>query len=298
MMLVQKQKNILSFVLTLLASAYVFADVPLQTTTSTSTTSTTSGPAVSTTITSIQKIEAEKEKQFTLTTAIEYSQKIAVDERSERERGTDINLSATYKINSLYTVLTKASITKDLMGPQDTTFSDTTLGAAVKGVQINPTLITTHSVSAILPTSDVSQKRDRLRTAMGLSNGISYSNDYIQAKYNLAISKNFHEFSQNAEGTMLSEYKITNSVDLIVPVTDKFSVSATGLYRTSFTYDKDQKYGFGFYGDLNYDFTQKLSANIGISTEGSALKSNGVDSNISVYDDNSSVTRAGITYVY
>ncbi len=284
--MVKKQKNISIFTFVLLLSQSIFADV------------TKTAPAVSTTTTVVQKTETETEKPFTLTTAIEYSEKIAVDERSERERGTDINLSASYKINSLYTVLTKASITKDLMGPQDTTFSDTTIGAVVKGVQINPSLITTHSISAILPTSDVSQKRDRLRASIGVSNGISFSNDYIQAKYSLSISKNFHQFSQNAEGTALSEYKISNTIDLVVPVTEKFSISATGLYRTSFTYDKDQKYGFGFYGDLNYDLTQKLSANVGISTEGSALKSNGVDSNISVYDQNSSITRAGITYVY
>ena len=72
----------------------------------------------------------------------------------------------------------------------------------------------------------------------------------------------------------------------------------SGLYRTSFTYDKDQNYSFAIDSDLNYDLSSKLAANLGVSNEGSALKDNGADSNINIYDGKSSVFRAGITYTY
>jgi hypothetical protein len=254
-------------------------------------------PVVNTTQTKVST-EAVTEKKFSLSTSVEYSQKVEVEANTERESGTDLSFLANYKINELYNINAKAALTQELSGPKNSSVSDTTVGFGIKGLQINNQLITTHSLSAVIPTSQTTRTKDRLRTAVGISNGIAFTSDNLTAKYKLSLSKNFHEFSQNAEGIFLNEYRISNAIDVIVPITEKFSVSATGYYRISFTYEKDQKYGFGFDGDLNYDFTKKLSANLGISNEGSALKANGTDSNINVYDEATSVTRAGLTYVY
>ena len=253
---------------------------------------------VSTTQSQIKPDNISAEKIFSLSTSIEYSQKVEVEQNVERERGTDINLVAGYKINSLYSVNAKTGFTKELSGPQNTTMANTTLGAAVKGIQINPETITTHGLSVVLPTSEVSQKRDRLNTSISLANGISYKGEIISAKYTLGLTKNFHEFEQNAEGAFLTEYRITNGLDLSAALTEKFSISVSGLYRTSFTYTKDQKYSFAIDSDLNYDLTEKLATNLGVSNEGSALKDNGADTNINIYDGKSSVFRAGITYTY
>jgi len=261
-------------------------------------TSQTLTAAVLNTTTTTLKTEKPKEKSFSLSTSIEYSQKVEVPINAERDRGTDLSLAASYKINNLYSASAKTALTQDLTGPKNSAFSDISLGFSVKGIEINKKTLTTHSVSALVPISTNSLERDRLRTSIGLSNGISYTGDRLISKYKLSLSKNFHEFSQNADGLFLTEYRITNSVELAVPVTEKFSISATGLYRASFTYDKDAKYGFGIDADLNYDFTEKLSVNLGASNEGNALKSNGTDSNINIYNEASSVFRAGITYVY
>jgi hypothetical protein len=243
-------------------------------------------------------LNSETAKKFSLITGLEYSQKVEVEENTERESSTDLSFMATYKINELYNLSAKTALTQELNGPRNSAISDTTVGIGVKGVKINDQWITTHAMSAILPTSETSQERDRLRTALAISNGVSYSGDLLKAKYSLGLSKNFHEFDQNAEGTFLNEYRITNLISLIVTVSDKFSVSVSGLYRISYTYDKIDRYGFGTFGDLNYAFKEDLFTNLGVSTEGNALKSNGVDSNINVYDDTASVVRAGLTYVY
>lgn len=267
----------------------------------------TSGAAVSTpalpqttstTTTALPVLNNETAKKFSLITGLEYSQKVEVEENTERESSTDLSFVATYKINELYNLSAKTALTQEHNGPKNSSISDTTVGFGVKGIKINDQWITTHAMSAILPTSETSQERDRLRAAIAITNGVSYSGDRLKARYSLGLSKNFHEFDQNAEGTFLNEYRITNLIYLIVPVTDRFSISVSGLYRISYTYDKIDRYGFGTFGDLNYYFSEKLSANLGVSTEGNALKSNGTDSNISVYDDTSSVVRAGLTYVY
>lgn len=252
----------------------------------------------STTTTALPVLNNETAKKFSLITGLEYSQKVEVEENTERESSTDLSFMATYKINDLYNVSAKTALTQENNGPKNSSISDSTVGFTVKGIKINDQWITTHAMSAILPTSETSQERDRLRTAIAISNGVSYSGDLLKAKYSLGLSKNFHEFDQNAEGTFLNEYRITNLISLIVTVSDKFSVSVSGLYRISYTYDKIDRYGFGTFGDLNYAFKEDLFTNLGVSTEGNALKSNGVDSNINIYDDTASVVRAGLTYVY
>lgn len=290
------QKNISIMVLCLASSISVSA---LAAESSTTAVSTSPQPqTTSTTTTALPVLNSETTKKFSLATGLEYSQKVEVEENTERESSTDLSFVATYKINELYNLLAKTALTQEHNGPKNSSISDTTVGFSVKGVKINDQWITTHAMSSILPTSETSQERDRLRAAIAITNGVSYSGDLLKAKYSLGLSKNFHEFDQNAEGTFLNEYRITNLIDLIFPVTDKFSVSVSGLYRISYTYDKTDRYGFGTFGDLNYDFSEKLSSNLGVSTEGNALKSNGVDSNINIYDDTASVVRAGLTYVY
>ena len=288
------QKNFRILVLCLASSITALAA-------ETSTTAVSTSPlpqTTSTTTIATPVLNNETAKKFSLITGLEYSQKVEVEENTERESSTDLSFMATYKINDLYNVSAKTALTQENNGPKNSSISDTTVGFSVKGVKINDQWITTHAMSAILPTSETSQDRDRLRAAIAITNGASYSGDLLKAKYSLGLSKNFHEFDQNAEGTFLNEYRITNLISLIVTVSDKFSVSVSGLYRISYTYDKIDRYGFGTFGDLNYAFKEDLFTNLGVSTEGNALKSNGVDSNINVYDDTASVVRAGLTYVY
>ena len=288
------QKNFRILVLCLASSITALAA-------ETSTTAVSTSPlpqTTSTTTIATPVLNNETAKKFSLITGLEYSQKVEVEENTERESSTDLSFMATYKINDLYNVSAKTALTQENNGPKNSSISDTTVGFSVKGVKINDQWITTHAMSAILPTSETSQDRDRLRAAIAITNGVSYSGDLLKAKYSLGLSKNFHEFDQNAEGTFLNEYRITNLISLIVTVSDKFSVSVSGLYRISYTYDKIDRYGFGTFGDLNYAFKEDLFTNLGVSTEGNALKSNGVDSNINVYDDTASVVRTGLTYVY
>jgi hypothetical protein len=263
----------------------------------TSPTTSTDSSTINTTTAQLQN-KWDSDKKISLSASLGYSEKVEVQEKVPRERGTEIGLSAGYKINDLYKVSTSFSLSQDLNGPKNTTASDTILGLTVKGVQINDQWQSLHSLSVVLPTSESSKDQDRLQTAIAVSNGLSYASDNLLARLRLSLSKNIHAYTQNADGKLLNEYRVGNSIDLIVPVTEKFSVSLSGLYSINLTYENNPKYGFGFDGDLNYDFNPNLSANLGMSNSGNALKANGTDSNITIYNEASAVFRTGISYVY
>lgn len=247
--------------------------------------------------TNVLQIDEDKkdDKAFSLDLAAEYSQKIAVEEQGARENSTDFTFSPAYKINSILTLRAKTIVTKENSGARQTTLSNTVGTLTIKGLKLNENFLTLHSISATAPTNEESKKRDRLMGAAGLTNGIRFKSAVVKVDYKLSLSKNFHEFNINADGSPNVEYRLGHTLDVTVPITDKFSIEAVGLYRFGRTYGGFQRNTFTFDADINYDVTEKLTLNLGTSNDGNALKANGVDSNIDAYNENTSVVRAGIS---
>lgn len=251
-----------------------------------------------TSVTQVSPEAAAEAKKFSLATSIEYSQKNAVDAVGDPERSTGVSIIPGYKLNETFKVSGRIDITKDLYGPENTTTSDVTLKLGIAGIKINEQLKSSHSVSTVIPASEASKKVARLQSSIGISNGLSYENSILSIAYSLSLSRNFHEYNFNAEGSANVEYRLGNSVEIKIPITDKFSISTLGIYKIGRTYGGFERFSFESHSDLNYDFTDMLSMNLGTSNGGSALKANGVDSNIDIYNENTSETRLGLSYTY
>lgn len=239
--------------------------------------------------------EDKTKSPLILELGIEYSQKIAKEEQGQRESSTDFQLAPAYKINPTFTAAGKIVFSKENSGARQSSSSNTTLTLGIKGIKINETLETLHSVGTVIPTNEDSIKRDHLKSSLAISNGLRWKTDLAKVDYKLGLSKNFHEFTVNAEGSPNIEYRLTNSLEITVPLTDKFSVSTLGIYRLGRTYKGFERTSFEINADLIYDVLENLSINIGTSNDGNALKANGVDSNIQAYNENTSVIRAGLS---
>lgn len=229
---------------------------------------------------------------------LEMAEKVQKDENTPKENSLSLTIEPMYQLTSLLTASGKVVINQDNFGQHETTASDGTVSMAIKGYEISSELKTLHTVSSIIPVSDKSVKTDRLKGSISLSNGLSFSGPYFNLTYKLGLVRFFHEFTQNAEGSPNIEYRVSHLLDLTVPITSKFYINTVGAYRLGWTYGGYQRFGYIYSGDLNYDFASKMTANLGISTDGSAVKSNGVDSNITVFNENTSSYRIGISYVY
>ena len=241
------------------------------------------------------KTEKKEEKTYSLDLAMEYSEKIAVEQRGARESNIDFVIAPVIKLNSILKLGTKVVVTKENSGARQTTISNTPVSLVIKGIKLSEQFKTLHSVTATAATNEETQKRDRLKGAIGITNGIGYESTFAKIEYRLGISKNFHEFTVNSENSPNVEYRLANTLTLLVPVTEKLSITAAGLYRLGRTYGGFQRSNFTFDADIVYDVTGKFSLNLGTSNDGNALKANGVDSNIEAYNENTSVVRAGIS---
>lgn len=233
--------------------------------------------------------------RFNFESGFEYSQSIAKGEQSKREESMDISLAPGYKINDTFKLSLRSYLSKENTGAQETEISDTVLTLSIRGFKLSPSISSLHSITGVLPTSEASRNRDRLRGALGFSNGLNYASPLLNVTYRLAYSQNFHEYNINAEGSANVQHRVSNSLGLQLNVTDKFYLTSLGIYRWGQTYGGKERSAFEIHGDINYDVMDKMTLNLGTSNAGQAFKANGVDSNISAYDEDTSAIRAGIS---
>lgn len=262
-----------------------------------STVNTTTSIPIGTSVTSIEETLSAK-NPLAIIFGLEMAEKVQKDEVAPKENSLSMSIQPMYKLTPLLTGSARIVINQDNFGQHETTASDGTVSLAINGYEISPEFKTVHSVSTIIPVSEKSVKTDRLKGSLSLLNGIAYSGDYFNLTYKIGLVRFFHEFTQNAEGSPNVQYRVSQLIDLTVPVTQKFYINTVGSYRRGWTYGGYERYGFIFSGDLNYDIKAKLTVNLGVSTDGNAVKSNGVDSNITVFDENTSSYRIGISYLY
>ncbi len=240
----------------------------------------------------------EDDKAFSVDVGIEMSQKIIREENTEQENSTSVVVAPSYKLNSLLTLAAKGVFNQDNYGQRESSVADTKISLGIAGYEFTPNFKSTHAVSSVVPTSRKSIEDDRLKGNISTTNGIAFSNDYFLASYAIGIGRNFHEFTQNRERSPNVQYRLSQIVEIKVPITEQFMISGSGVYRMGRTYEGADRYDFIFDADLNYEFIKSLTANVGTSNEGAALKANGTTSNIAAWDDKSSVVRGGLTYSY
>lgn len=253
-------------------------------------------PAPAETSTTVAQINKSTPSGWSLDLGFEYSENVAQQEEGPKESGMELLLTPNYKINGTFSLGVKASIIQASTENKKPSLSNTQVILGMKGWALKDSMTTVHSAAAILPTSIVSREDDRLKSSISISNGLAWiATPRFIAIYKLGFSRNFHEFTINADGLANVEYRIAHSLDLKLMLTKKLYLTTIGVFRQGRTYQGFERQDFQFHGDINYDILDNLTMNVGTSNEGAAMKANGVDSNISVYDEKSTIWRFGIS---
>jgi hypothetical protein len=160
-----------------------------------------------------------------------------------------------------------------------------------------PYVITvTPTLTAVVPLSQVSIKRDQLQTAIigGLSFGIIPDGIFIKkdGAWNLAIGvtagRNFHSYEENIVGTVLNKYSSNQTLNLGYAYKD-VSFGVEYIHKARWTYQGNMKEAFELTEELGYSFNEKFSVAVGHTNAGAGLRANGMDSNIEVINENDSV---------
>lgn len=239
-----------------------------------------------------------KTKSFSALIALERSSNLFTNESGNQESSTDLSLTPSYKINSNFTTSANAIISRQETGNKDTTISNTTLVLGYTGYKFENGAQLAHSLRGVIPTNEEIRKRDRLNTAIGIRNQITHSIGAFDLGYKLTLTRNFHEFNVNADGAANVEISLSHILELTFNLNDKLSISQVGSIRQGRTYGGFNRTSFSADTDLSYAASKSLAINVGTSTEGSAFKANGTDSNIELFNENKSLIRAGLSFSY
>jgi hypothetical protein len=215
----------------------------------------------------------------------------------DREAATEVTLVPSFQITEKNSVSLKSIVTHEETGARNTALSNTVIGLKRTGTLIEEKLTHSYGISGIVPTNEDSRKRDRLQGGLSLSYGLKSNWKIFETSYSLSATRNFHEFTVNADGDPNIQYGIAQSLGTSAALFPKWTLDVEGLYKFGWTYNNFQRTSFGFAASINYEVAKAWTLTAGINTEGSALKASGTGSNIKAYDENTTVVLAGITFV-
>src|SRR5205823_3261981 len=109
-------------------------------------------------------------------------------------------------------------------------------------------------------------------------------------KWDLGLSPSytyyFYEFESQDDGTPNNAYSVALPLSISYNFTDKLSFGITLSLMRGWSYYNIPHDKFVSAYELDYQFTKMFGAAIGVMTMASALKSNGLDYNYTLYDQN------------
>lgn len=158
------------------------------------------------------------------------------------------------------------------------------------------------SISGILPTSKVSQKQTQLKGALSTSMSLGLkTNPETYGQFNVGISvsagRSFHAFEEDVNGSVLSQYSSNQILSAGYSISD-FSMSFEFWNRSRWTYQNNVRQSFIMSQELGYGINPNFSIAIGHTNEGSALKANGQDSNIGLFNEDTSTIYGSLGVSY
>lgn len=150
-----------------------------------------------------------------------------------------------------------------------------------------------------LPLSKESKKNQQLRTAIKLGPTLSYRfANGLQASYSPSIKLSFHKFKNAKSGASNKQYSLSNSASLSYGLFERLIIAASGSYSRSYTYRGTSQDSYGLSQSIVFLPTSNTDITIGHAIGGSPLDSNGIDTEIEIFNNRKSSVFAGFGYTY
>ncbi|QDK38923.1 hypothetical protein [Bdellovibrio sp. NC01] len=219
-----------------------------------------------------------------------------------KKEGMDYVARFNLKLSQDYSVRLQGGYSQDLKNSEADDFSDTTLSLVRKPVALGRVFMLGYSLSAVAPTSKDSHTRQNLQGATSGSLTAMINPDRLipglQIVSAISLRKNFHQYDTALDGTVNTAYSSNQSLSISYDFASGVSLSGEFIHKNGLTYQNNIKESFEHSEEIGYSFTDAISAAIGHTNSGSALKANGQDSNIALLDDNNSLIYASLTVAF
>ena len=222
---------------------------------------------------------------------------------SEHNSSATFSLVGTYSLTNFGTLKVSTSVNKSLIGERKAVLGNTVLGLTKGLGSLDDEKISVRSsTSLIFPTSEYSKEIDQLYVGFSQSISFSRSVNSLLGPFNLSFSPkinyNFHQHKTKLTGGSNYQYIFSNSIGLSRSITDKLSLSISGVYQKLFTYESNSVESYYLGQSISYTINNFSSLTIGHNLGGSLIAANGSDLNIELFNKDDSSVYFDVTLSY
>ncbi len=237
---------------------------------------------------------------WSLGAGVSYESSLYKFGEESRSQSMGAGVNAGYQLSPKFSLGLDASFSQEIGGIRETLGNDGHLALNHQGWNISRDLSVRQSLTAVLPLSRQSGRRDGLYTALTYSPIIAWDlSDSITPGLSLfdrlSATRAFHEFKTSTLGRSMKQYSLSNSIGASYSFS-KFSISTSFSRSVAWTYEKNRVSSFGFKQSIGYKASRHVGLSLTYGNGGDALRPNGQDSNISLINENSSSFAGGISY--
>lgn len=220
----------------------------------------------------------------------------------DHEAGLGADLSASYKIPRDLTLGASFAFSQNLTGEHSFEVDDGSLSLTHKAFELNEIFKIGSAMRLLIPLSEASHDRSTI-TALTLAPSInadftSLGARGLSAGYALSLTRAFHRYDTMATGGSNSAFSLGHAITLDWEVFEIFSFSALFQHTTAWTYEGHIKQAFVASQEASLSPRRDLSFGIGHRNGGDVLKPNGESSNIALFNEQTSVVYATVSYTY
>lgn len=240
---------------------------------------------------------------------------------------SDFNLVAVYKLSDSYSLMGSFGFRKELTQQMRLLGQDGVVGVMHNPIQLGSYVRFTPSAGIRVPMSQQSLDYDSMYAGAQAGVQLDFSGKAIgvgrlSLTYIGTVGRDFYQYTQAQSGGILSapnapvldgsapqaggpspaliniEYDLKSIALLSYQLSNKFSLTETGIYLAGYDFDGDIRSNFEICEELDYQLARQIGLGVGFSNGGNVLMPDGQSSNVQIYNPNSSNVYGSVVLSY
>jgi hypothetical protein len=211
-------------------------------------------------------------------------------------------LAAKLGATSKYGVKLTAVYSDDLNNPESNdNLKDTNISLGRAPAPVGGYLLMSPSIGVGLPTSKDSRDRQQLQAAgkLGLATLVNPEKlmTGLAIMVNLVGTKNFHSYDTATDGKVNTAYSLLQNANFVYTY-KAVSLTLDFVHMNTWSYQDVMRDVFEMTQELGLAFNDNIAVAIGHTNGGSTLKADGVNSNVQVMNENTSMVYASLLLAF
>ena len=248
--------------------------------------------------TPISQTAAKKEKPFTLALDLSIDSNLKDQSQSDYSSTLALRVIPALRISSKAKIKADFTLEQKNYADKSSEVTDTAIILERDAIDLRPDLTVKPNIFGVIPTNEPNRNDNSFQGGAGLGAIFDLKIDSLgeQATLTYAPSflQNFYEFESNNNLEANLSYRIRHNLAFLQPLGNGFSLELFGRYQTGWTYTNALRTIFILYESLKYDISENAAVYLQHTNQANALRANGVDSNVRLYDDSTSTFAIGL----